>query len=227
MIECVMLDLDDTILDFHKAEAIAISKTIGDFGVDPTQEVLDLYHDINRWHWQQLELGKMTRDQVLVNRFGALFSQLGKQADSVACARSYEKNLSQGHYFLPGAQEALDRLYGKYRLFLASNGTARVQHSRLTSADLYRYFEQVFISQELGFNKPSKEFFDACFAQMPGFSPEKTVMVGDSLSSDIQGGINAGITTIWINPKKESCGGIRPDYQIENLTQLEGLLEKL
>ena len=77
MIECVMLDLDDTILDFHKAEAIAISKTIGDFGVEPTQEVLDLYHDINRWHWQQLELGKMTRDQVLVNRFGALFSQLG------------------------------------------------------------------------------------------------------------------------------------------------------
>ena len=227
MIECVMLDLDDTILDFHKAEAIAISKTIGDFGVEPTQEVLDLYHDINRWHWQQLELGKMTRDQVLVNRFGALFSQLGKQADPVACARSYEKNLSQGHYFLPGAQEALDRLYGKYRLFLASNGTARVQHSRLTSADLYRYFEQVFISQELGFNKPSKEFFDACFAQMPGFSPEKTVMVGDSLSSDIQGGINAGITTIWVNPKKENCGSIRPDYQIGNLTQLEVLLEKL
>ena len=227
MIECVMLDLDDTILDFHKAEAIAISKTIGDFGVEPTQEVLDLYHNINRWHWQQLELGKMTREQVLVNRFGALFSQLGKQADSVACARSYEKNLSQGHYFLPGAQEALDRLYGKYRLFLASNGTARVQHSRLTSADLYRYFEQVFISQELGFNKPSKEFFDACFAQMPGFSPEKTVMVGDSLSSDIQGGINAGITTIWVNPKKENCGSIHPDYQIENLTQLEVLLEKL
>lgn len=227
MIECVMLDLDDTILDFHKAEAIAISKTIGDFGVEPTQEVLDLYHDINRWHWQQLELGKMTRDQVLVNRFGALFSQLGKQADAAACARSYEKNLSQGHYFLPGAQETLDRLQGKYRLFLASNGTARVQHSRLTSAGLYRYFEQVFISQELGFNKPSKEFFDACFARMPGFSPEKTVMVGDSLSSDIQGGINAGITTIWVNPKKESCGGICPDYQIENLTQLEKLLEKL
>ena len=227
MIEFLFLDLDDTILDFHKAERIALSKTIRDFGVEPTEEVLSLYHTINKWHWEQLEKGLMTRDEVLQKRFGALFQQLGVQADEAACAKAYEKNLSIGHYFLPGAEEAVDALSKKYRLFLASNGTATVQKGRMTSANLYRFFERVFVSQEIGHNKPSKAYFDACFAQIPGFDPAKTIMVGDSLSSDIQGGINAGIATVWVNPTHADCGDIKPDYEIEALHQLEALLEKL
>ena len=227
MIEFLFLDLDDTILDFHQAEAIAVAKTIRDFGVEPTPEVLERYHEINRWHWEQLEQGKLTRDQVLVNRFSALFSELGRQADPVKCARSYEANLSQGHYFLPGALETLEKLHGKYRLFLASNGTATVQHSRLTSANLYRFFEQVFISQEVGFNKPAREFFERCFARIPGFSRERAMMVGDSLSSDIQGGINAGITTVWVNPRGKQPGAVTPDYEIRSLPELEELLKQL
>ena len=227
MIEFLLLDLDDTILDFHKAERIALSKTIRNFGVEPAQEVLDRYHEINKWHWEQLELGTLTRDQVIVNRFGMLFQELGMAVDAAACAKSYETNLSIGHYFLPGAEEAVKRLHEKYRLFLVSNGTATVQHSRLTSAGLYPYFEQVFISQEIGFNKPDKAYFDRCFARIPGFDPEKVLMVGDSLTSDIRGGINAGIKTVWVNPKHKDCGEIRPDYQIEGLNQLEKLLEAL
>ena len=155
MIEFLFLDLDDTILDFHKAERIAIAKTIRDFGVEPTEEVLHRYHVINKWHWEQLEQGKLTRAEVLENRFGVLFSELGVAADQTACARAYEKNLSIGHYFLPGAEEAVARLSKKYRLFLASNGTASVQKGRMTSANLYRFFEKVFVSQEIGHNKPS------------------------------------------------------------------------
>ena len=108
-----------------------------------------------------------------------------------------------------------------------SNGTATVQHSRLTSAGLYPYFEQVFISQEIGFNKPDKAFFDRCFARIPGFDSQKALMVGDSLTSDIKGGINAGVSTVWVNPEHKDCGEIRPDYQIEGLHQLETLLEGL
>ena len=185
MMEFLFLDLDDTILDFHKAERIALSKTLREFGVEPAEEVLSLYHRINLWHWEQLEKGKLTRDEVQVGRFAALFRELGVSADAVRCTRSYEGNLAVGHYFLPGAEEAVASLSQKYRLFLASNGTASVQAGRLTSANLYRFFETVFISQELGFNKPAKEFFDACFARIPDFDPKKAVMVGDSLTSAV------------------------------------------
>ena len=227
MIEFLLLDLDDTILDFHKAERIALSKTIQDFGVEPTEEALALYHKINKWHWEQLELGVMTREEVLTGRFAVFFRELGKEVDPTACARSYERNLSIGHYFLPGAEETVQALSKKYRLFLVSNGTATVQHSRLTSAGLYPYFEQGFVSQEIGFNKPDKAYFDRCFERIPGFDPKKALMVGDSLTSDIKGGINAGLKTVWINPKHKDCGDIRPDYQLDALSQLPELLEEL
>ena len=227
MIEFLLLDLDDTILDFHKAERNALSKTIRQFGVEPTEEVLNRYHQINKWHWEQLELGIMTRAEVLVNRFGALFQELGIDVEPAACAKSYEHNLSIGHYFLPGAEEAVKRLHENYRLFLVSNGTAAVQHGRLTSAGLYPYFEQVFISQEIGFNKPDKAFFDRCFDRISGLAPDRALMVGDSLTSDIKGGVNAGLTTVWVNPEHKDCGDIHPDYEIERLYQLETLLEEL
>ena len=226
-IEFLFLDLDDTILDFKMAERVAIGKTISQFGVEPTEEIRELYHEINKWHWEQLELGNLTRQQVLENRFGVLFEKLGKTVDAAACARAYGENLSQGHWFLPGAEAAVDSLSKKYRLFLASNGTASVQKGRMTSANLYRFFEIVFVSQEIGHNKPSKEYFDACFARIPGFDPAKAMIVGDSLTSDIKGGINAGIKTVWVNPEHKDCGSIRPDYQIEALSQLEALLESL
>lgn len=228
MIEFLFLDLDDTILDFHKAERIAIAKTIRDFGVEPTEDVLGRYHIINKWHWEQLELGTMTREEVLVGRFAVLFREFGVDVDPVAVARAYEKNLSIGHYFLPGAEEAVDKLHDKYRLFLASNGTASVQKGRMTSANLYRFFEKVFVSQEIGHNKPSIAYFDACFAQIPGFDPARAMIVGDSLSSDIQGGINAGIATCWVNPTHAvPRKGIVPDYEVEALHQLPALLESL
>ena len=228
MFEYLFLDLDDTILDFHKAERLAIAKTIREFGLEPTEEVLHRYHLINKWHWEQLELGKLTRSEVLENRFGVLFAEFGVTADQAACARAYEKNLSIGHYFLPGAEEAVEALSKKYRLFLASNGTASVQKGRMTSANLYRFFEHSFVSQEIGHNKPSKEYFEAAFARIPGFDQSKCLMVGDSLTSDIRGGINAGIKTCWVNPNHlPGREDIRPDYEIEYLHQLDALLDRL
>ena len=228
MIEFLFLDLDDTILDFHKAERIALSKTLEAFSLEPTEQVLGRYHLINRLHWEKLERKELTRDQVLTGRFQVLFEELGHTVEPGAVAKAYEHNLGLGHYFLPGAQEAVEQLHQKYRLFLASNGTASVQHSRLTSAGLYPYFEKVFVSQDIGHNKPSKEYFDACFSQIPGFDPEKALMVGDSLTSDILGGIQAGMKTCWVNPNHQSPReDIPADYEIESITQLEALLETL
>ena len=228
MIEFLLLDLDDTILDFHKAERIAIAKTFQDFGVEPTEEVLHRYHLINKSCWERLERKEWTREQVLVNRFSLLFDEVGVKADATACARAYERNLSIGHYFLPGALEAVESLSKKYRLFLVSNGTASVQKGRLTSANLYPYFEKVFVSQEVGHNKPAPEYFEKVFAQIPGFDRSRAIIVGDSLTSDILGGIHAGIATCWVNPghlpKRED---IPADYEIEGIHQLEALLETL
>ena len=228
MIEFLFLDLDDTILDFHKAERNALGKTIRQFGVEPTEEVLHRYHLINKWHWEQLELGTLTRAQVLTGRFKMLFAELGLDVDPEKMQAGYEHNLSIGHWFLPGAEEAVDALSKKYRLFLASNGTAVVQKGRMTSANLYRFFEKVFVSQEIGHNKPSKAYFDACFAQIPDFDPAKAMIVGDSLSSDIKGGNNAGIRTCWVNPNHAPRNPeIHVDYEIEALSQLPALLETI
>ncbi len=226
--EYLFLDLDDTILDFHKAEWIAIGRLMEHYGVEPTEARRNRYHEINKWHWEQLELKKMTRDEVLEGRFAAFFREMGIEVDKFTAARVYEDYLSQGHWFMPGAEEAVERLSKKYKLYLASNGTASVQKGRMTSANLYRFFEISFVSQEIGHNKPSKEYFEAAFAMIPGFDKEKCLMVGDSLTSDIKGGINAGLKTCWVNPNHApSREDIKPDYEIEGLYQLEDLLERL
>lgn len=228
MFEFLLLDLDDTILDFQKAEAIAIRKTFRSFGIDPTDEVCQRYSVCNKFHWQMLERGELTREQVLTGRFAMLFRELGMECDPTLCARTYENFLSIGHYFLPGAEEALETLSKKYRLFLASNGTAKVQAGRLASANISHYFEKIFISQEIGADKPSKEYFDRCFARIPGFAREKALMVGDSLTSDILGGRNAGIATCWVNPGHAARNPQIPaDYEIERLADLVPLLESL
>ncbi len=225
MIEFLFLDLDDTILDFHRAEKIALTKTLRAFDLEPEDAVLARYSQINRAHWEMLERKELTREQVVVGRFGALFAEYGIAADPEQVAQSYEVNLSVGHWFLPGAEEALKVLSQKYKLYMASNGTARVQAGRLKSANISHYFEKIFISQEIGANKPDVLYFQRCAEQIPGYAVERAMIVGDSLTSDIQGGINAGIETVWVNPAHAAHPPhIIPDYEIEALSQLPQLL---
>ena len=227
MFETLFIDLDDTILDFKKAENVAIKKTLRDFGVEPTDAVCSRYSIINQHHWEAMERREITRQQVLVGRFAVLFQELGVAVNPEECSLQYTRNLSVGHYFLPGAREAVERLSQKYKLYLTSNGTAWVQKSRLESADISQFFRDVFISQEIGFNKPARGYFEGCFARIPDLDKAKTMIVGDSLSSDILGGKNAGIATCWVNPKHKPAGDIQPDYEIESLSQLEALLDSL
>ncbi len=225
MFDILLLDLDDTILDFHKAEGVAIRRTFSHFGIDPTDAVADRYSIINKAHWAALERKELTREQVVVGRFAQLFAELGAEADPIAVARQYEQYLSQGHWFLPGAEEALIALSRHYRLFLVSNGTAIVQKGRLDSSGIRKYFEKIFVSQEIGANKPSLDYFNPVFAQIPDFEKSRAIIVGDSLGSDIQGGINAGIATCWVNPHHTPANPRIPaDYEIEALSQLPALL---
>lgn len=228
MVKFLFLDMDDTILDFKKAERIALEKTLSHQGITPSEEVCELYSKINMKYWQMLERGELTREQVMTGRFEELFRQLCWDADAEDAAQHYMEYLGIGHYFLPGAYEALLELSRKYPLYLASNGTAKVQHGRLDSADMRHLFRDIFISEEMGANKPALAFFQSCFARIPDFDPACAMIVGDSLTSDILGGKNAGIATCWVNPQHKSPRpDIQPDYQIEALSQLPALLDTL
>lgn len=228
MLEFLFIDLDDTILDFHKAERVALEKTLRSLGLEPTDTVMTRYSQINKEHWERLERKEITREQVLAGRFEQLMAEFGIDVAAERCARAYEHNLSIGHYFLPGARDALEALSRKYKLYLASNGTSRVQARRLESAKISHFFQDIFISQDIGVNKPDAEYFRRCFARIPGFEHSKTMIVGDSLTSDILGGIGAGIYTCWVNPNgKPPREDIKPDYEIPSLSQLEALLDTI
>ncbi|MBQ7288124.1 MAG: YjjG family noncanonical pyrimidine nucleotidase [Clostridia bacterium] len=221
----ILFDLDDTLLNFGKAERIALTKTLVHFGIEPREEVLARYSELNLAQWKRLEKGELTREQVKVRRYALLFDELGVDCSPADATAFYETQLSIGHYFVEGAEAVLQALYPVYRLYLVTNGTARVQHGRIESAGIARYFSGMFISQEIGFDKPQAQFFTYCFAQIPDFCKADTVIVGDSLSSDILGGKNAGITTVWFNPKHQPGGEIVPDYEIDSLSALPGLLQ--
>ena len=132
------------------------------------------------------------------------------------------------HFFVPGAEELLEKLYPKYDLYLVSNGNTVTQESRLKSAGIAPFFKGIFISEQIGVNKPDRKFFEACFSEIPDFRAEDAVIVGDSLTSDIRGGINAGIKTCWFNPgHKPERNDIKADYMFHALSELPSLLEEI
>ena len=224
----VLLDLDNTILDFDKAEKTALGRAFTALGVAYDEALLKRYNAINIQHWEMLEDGLLTRDQVLVKRFEALYREYGIEADADRSQALYEHLLSEGHWFLPGAEELLETLAGEYRLFLCSNGSAQVQEGRIASAGIAPYFERIFVSEHMGANKPEKRYFDLCFAAIPDFDRQRTIILGDSLTSDIRGGVNAGILSCWYNPKRRgNTGPIRPDYEIAELSAFRPLLSEI
>lgn len=228
MLTTVFLDLDDTILDFQRAEAEALRRALTEADAPADAGVLARYHAINAAQWELLEEGVLTREQVLLGRFDILFQELGLRRSAWEVCERYEEYLGEGHWFVPGAEAVLSALAPRYELYLASNGTAAVQHRRLESAGILPWFKGVFISQELGAVKPSPVFFQRCFDAVPGFSRDRAVMVGDSLTSDIRGGRDAGLRTCWFNPRgKPRRADILPDYEVSALEQLPALLETL
>ena len=221
----ILIDIDDTLLDFGKAERAAISKAYRDYGIDPTPERLARYSEINIAQWEAMERGELTRSQVLLRRHELFFGELGVEVPIQEFEDRYRGYLGVGHYFMDGAEELLEYLYGKYDLYIASNGVAETQYSRMASAGIEKYFKGVFISETTGSHKPEKAYFDYCFARMEDFDSDKTLIIGDSLSSDIKGGLHAGIKTCWYNPKgKPGRFDIVPHYEIRDLKEIQKIL---
>lgn len=228
MIKYVLLDIDDTLLDFGKAEYTAVFRTFSEMGLSPTDEMIHRYSEINDAQWKLLEQGKIERYAALVQRFRLLFEEYGVTASPEKAQDRYEYLLGIGHWFIDGAPELLDALYGKYKLYIVSNGTATVQDSRIKSAGIGKYFEDIFVSERIGADKPTKEFFDLCFERIPDFCRDEAIILGDRLSSDILGGINAGVRTCWFNPNGlPQSPDIRPDFEICSLSEFPAVLENI
>ncbi|MDO4333434.1 MAG: YjjG family noncanonical pyrimidine nucleotidase [Eubacteriales bacterium] len=223
----LFLDMDGTFLDFHAAEREAFDKAFGKTGKVPEKEHYLLYSRINDELWKAFERGEIEKEQIRNSRFGRLFEQLGISADGIAVERDYEIFLGEGHELIPHAREVLTFLAGRYPLYVTTNGFANVQRNRLKLAGIEGFMEQIFISEEIGYQKPKKEFFDACFSRIePSVLPGEVLLIGDSLTSDILGAKNAGIASCWFNPeRRKNESGIQPDYEIGSLLELKELLK--
>ncbi len=229
MIHHVFLDIDDTLLDFHKGERRALTRSLQSMGLEVNDEILARYSVINLSQWKLLERGETTRARLLVHRFRILFAELGISADPEKMQATYEYELGLCHDFLPGARQLLSDLRERgYRLYVVSNGTTVVQTPRIKASGLDRYMDGIFLSEELGADKPSPVFFEKVFAAIPDFNPAHAIVLGDSLTSDVLGGIRAGIKTCWFDLQGRGLSGeIKPDYVIDRLSQFVHLLEKI
>ncbi len=224
MIKNLLFDLDDTLFDFHASEKESLKDTLVNFGIEPTEETMALYSEVNRGQWKLLEQGKTTKPKLKIDRYRIFFEKIGVDIQASVVADFYENRLSKSAILTDGAKELLDELRGKYRLYLITNGFSVIQRGRIRASGIEEYFDGIFISEEIGADKPTPLYFEKCFAGIDGFVKDESIIIGDSLTSDIKGGISAGVKTVWYNSKGAFASDIIPDYEIHTLAELTKLL---
>ncbi len=225
----LLLDADNTLFDFDAAEKYALEKTLTDFDWNCNDAIYAFYHKCNDDLWKALEQGEVTRAELKVKRFAqtkAFIEANGHtcpDADYDSMSTKYLQNLGECAALLPGAALLCDELSQFYRLCIITNGTASVQYSRIKKSGIADYFEHLFISEEIGHQKPAKEFFDKIFETYPDVKKEDMLVIGDSLSSDIQGALNAGIDCCYLN-KADAPEEIKVTYQAKDFEDIRKLL---
>ena len=218
----VLFDADATLFDFKRSEHDAVKDCLAFAGLPTTDEVIQKYSEINDGYWKKLERGEVTKSQLFTARWKDLLVYYGFDFDAKKIADLYPLRLAEKCYLIDGAEEICRALYGKVRMYIVTNGFARVQHGRFDQSPLRKYFDGMFISEEVGAEKPSLAYFDAVFKSIPQIDLDKTVIIGDSLTSDIKGGISAGIDTCWFNPTgKPVPEGMIVTHVIRELSEIE------
>lgn len=218
----LLFDLDHTLLDFDAAEDIALTALLKEEGVEDIQAYKDYYIPMNKSMWKDLEQKKITKLELVNTRFARLFAHFGIEKDGAYLASRYQHFLSQQGQTYEGVQDLLDSLTDQgYELYAATNGITAIQTGRLMASGIASYFNQVFISEQLHTQKPDALFFEKIAEQIPGFTKEKALMIGDSLTADMAGGNNAGIDTVWYNPAYlENTSPAQPSYQVSSYQEL-------
>lgn len=220
-ITTLLLDVDNTLLDFQMCQDHALRKAFEKYQITLTDEIYECYNEINHGLWKQLERGEIDRDTVLYSRFVRLFEKLGIDADGIAFEDDYQALLGEGAFLIEGAMQLIHYLYDHYDLYIVTNGVAATQYKRLKDSGIDEFMKDIFISESIGYQKPDIRFFDYCFEKIQGFEKDKTMIIGDTLTSDILGGNNAGITTCWYNPDRlENNTEAVVDIEINQLDDL-------
>ncbi len=223
----LLFDVDDTLLDFQKAEKSALRMLFEEKGMSLTSEIEAQYKKINKSLWTAFEEGEINRDEVVNTRFSILFKEYGEEVDGILFENNYRSYLEEGNQLMEGALQFINQIQSEYDLYIVTNGISKTQDKRLRNAGLHALFQDIFVSEDTGYQKPMKEYFDYVFERIPNFVPEEGLIIGDSLSADMKGGYVAGIDTCWFNPERKlNDSGIIPTYEVHNFEELYVLLKQ-
>ena len=226
--DILLWDIDGTLMDFKKAEAMSLSECLREIGVEPNKQMVEDYSNINMSYWKRLEKGEITKQEVLIGRFQEFLGKYQIQTDAQEFLESYENGLGHHNYIQDDSFNLLQDLRDRgFKQYIVTNGTLSVQRMKLRATGLGQIVDGVFISDELGVPKPRKEFFEICFETIFGtVHPDaehlkQVLIIGDSLSSDMQGGLNVGIDTCWYrNPGEQNPEGFPVTYEVKHLQEV-------
>jgi len=225
----LLFDLDHTLLDFDAAEDVALSHLLKEEGVEDIQAYKGYYVPMNKALWKDLEEKKITKQELVNTRFAKLFAYFGIEKDGAYLAERYQFFLSKQGQIFPGVEDLLKKLIHQgYELYAATNGITAIQTGRLAQSGIAPFFKEIFISEQLHTQKPDAAFYEKIGARISNFDKKNALMIGDSLSADIQGGNNAGIDTVWYNPDHlENNTQAQPTYEVDSYQALLEILDKL
>ena len=224
--EVILFDADETLFDFKKSEREAFRKTMLDFDIKYDESYhLKIYHDINAAIWNEFEQGLITQEKLKVERFKRLSDTLKISFNEIRFAKLYSKYLADASFLYDDSIDLVESLNKYYKLIIITNGLTSVQDKRIRKSIISKYFEDIVISEEILVSKPNPKIFEHALKNINYVDKSKVLIVGDSLTSDIQGGINFGIDTCWYNPNKIiNETSIKPTYEIANYNELKILL---
>lgn len=225
----IFWDLDQTLLNFDRSMDHAIRVVFRQFGLNISEEIIARYDVINRSYWNRLELGEISKEKVAIGRFRTLFDELDiRHIAPEEFNAVYQAELGKVYFYMDGSKELVTRLREEgYRQYVVTNGINSTQANKMKLSGLDQIMDGVFVSELMGYPKPRKEFFDACFAVLPEVERSECILVGDSLTSDMRGANNAGIAACWFNPDgKQKDIDVRTDYEIRRLDELLHILEQ-
>ena len=221
----LLFDADGTLWDFNASARLSIANGFKRRGYDYSEAVYERYEVINKSLWERYERGEMPRDRVLVERFELLFAELGIREDAAAFENEFRQGLEENPIWMEGAENLLRRLRPDYEIYIVTNGVASTQRRRIALTGLDHYVDDVFISEEIGAQKPQGAFFDYVLSHIAPCELQELLLIGDSLSADILGANQAKIPSCWFNPERlPLTGSARPDYEIHALPELMAVL---